>query len=136
MDIKSLMMLTVTWFDRNNLLIIYICSAKHGAPKLKHAKDLSDYAQKWAENLAANNDFKHSDCVHKGERIGENICCKWSSTGADYTGEILITFVVYDFFALCFFMCILCNRYRVTLCVKHYPIYNNWIGHSLRKNLK
>ncbi|XP_060558479.1 uncharacterized protein LOC132718772 isoform X2 [Ruditapes philippinarum] len=61
--------------------------AKHGAPKLKHTKDLSDYAQKWAENLAANNDFKHSDCVHKGERIGENICCKWSSTGADYTGR-------------------------------------------------
>ena len=62
------------------------CSAKHGASKLKHAKDLSEYAQKWAENLAAKNAFQHSDCVLKGERIGENICCKWSSSGADYTG--------------------------------------------------
>lgn len=61
--------------------------AKHGASKLKHAKDLSEYAQKWAENLAAKNAFQHSDCVLKGERIGENICCKWSSSGADYTGR-------------------------------------------------
>lgn len=61
--------------------------AKHGASKLKHAKDLSENAQKWAEHLAAKNAFQHSDCVLKGERIGENICCKWSSTGADYTGK-------------------------------------------------
>ncbi|XP_053380224.1 Golgi-associated plant pathogenesis-related protein 1-like [Mercenaria mercenaria] len=33
--------------------------AKHGASKLKHAKDLSDYAQKWVENLAAKNAFQH-----------------------------------------------------------------------------
>ena len=62
--------------------------SKHGASKLKHAKDLSEYAQKWAENLAARNAFEHSECVVKGERIGENVCCKWSSAGADYTGEI------------------------------------------------
>ncbi|XP_052789177.1 uncharacterized protein LOC128223804 isoform X2 [Mya arenaria] len=61
--------------------------SKHGASKLKHAKDLSEFAQKWAENLASKNAFQHSDCMLGGERIGENICCKWSSTGADYTGR-------------------------------------------------
>ncbi|WAR31976.1 GAPR1-like protein [Mya arenaria] len=33
--------------------------SKHGASKLKHAKDLSEFAQKWAENLAAKNAFQH-----------------------------------------------------------------------------
>lgn len=64
----------------------FLFRSKHGASKLKHAKDLSEYAQKWAESLAAKGDFQHSDCVLKGERIGENIACKWSSSGADYTG--------------------------------------------------
>ncbi|KAK3593727.1 hypothetical protein CHS0354_013625 [Potamilus streckersoni] len=59
----------------------------HGVGPLKHAKDLSEFAQKWAEHLAATNSFQHSDCTHKGERIGENIACKWSSSGADYTGK-------------------------------------------------
>lgn len=61
--------------------------SKHGVGKVKHAKDLSDYAQKWAEQLAARNAFEHSSCDLKGERLGENICCKWSSSGADYTGR-------------------------------------------------
>ncbi|KAL3872137.1 hypothetical protein ACJMK2_040088 [Sinanodonta woodiana] len=59
----------------------------HGVGPLKHAKDLSKYAQNWAEHLAATNSFQHSDCTHKGERIGENIACKWSSSGEDYTGK-------------------------------------------------
>ncbi|KAK3593730.1 hypothetical protein CHS0354_013628 [Potamilus streckersoni] len=59
----------------------------HGVGPLKHAKDLSEFAQKWAEHLAVTDSFQHSDCTHKGERIGENIACKWSSTGADYTGQ-------------------------------------------------
>ena len=43
--------------------------------------------------MAARNAFEHSSCDLKGERLGENICCKWSSAGADYTGEnaILVT---------------------------------------------
>ena len=61
--------------------------SKHGVGKVKHGKDLSDYAQKWAEQLAARNGFEHSSCTLKGERLGENICCKWSSAGADYTGN-------------------------------------------------
>ncbi|KAL5012919.1 hypothetical protein ScPMuIL_011470 [Solemya velum] len=60
---------------------------KHGVGALKHAKDLSEYAQKWAEELASTNGFQHSPCTHKGGRIGENIACKWSSGGGDYTGE-------------------------------------------------
>lgn len=61
--------------------------AKHGAGKLKHAKDLTEHAQKWAEHLASTDSFKHSQCVLGGDKIGENICCKWSSAGADYTGK-------------------------------------------------
>ncbi|XP_052221974.1 uncharacterized protein LOC127838324 isoform X2 [Dreissena polymorpha] len=61
--------------------------AKHGTGKLKHAKDLSAFAQKWAEHLASKDLFEHSDCMLDGERLGENVCCKWSSAGADYTGR-------------------------------------------------
>lgn len=51
-------------------------------------QDLSAFAQKWAEHLAASNSFQHSDCMHKGDRLGENIACKWSSSGGDYSGKI------------------------------------------------
>lgn len=60
---------------------------KHGVSSLSHAKDLSAFAQKWAEHLAASNSFQHSDCMHKGDRLGENIACKWSSSGGDYSGK-------------------------------------------------
>lgn len=60
---------------------------KHGVSSLSHAKDLSAFAQKWAEHLAATNSFQHSDCMHKGDRLGENIACKWSSSGGDYSGK-------------------------------------------------
>lgn len=51
-------------------------------------QDLSAFAQKWAEHLAASNSFQHSDCMLKGDRLGENIACKWSSSGGDYSGKI------------------------------------------------
>ncbi|KAK6196096.1 hypothetical protein SNE40_001386 [Patella caerulea] len=60
---------------------------KHGVPGLKHCPELSDYAQKWAEQLAATDSFQHSQCNLKGQRLGENIACKWSSGGGDYTSE-------------------------------------------------
>lgn len=60
---------------------------KHGVSSLSHAKDLSAFAQKWAEHLAASNSFQHSDCMLKGDRLGENIACKWSSSGGDYSGK-------------------------------------------------
>lgn len=44
-------------------------------------------AQKWADKLAEINTLKHSDYTHKGDQLGENIASKWSSTGADYTGQ-------------------------------------------------
>ena len=46
---------------------------KHGVPTVKHAKDLSDYAQKWAEHMAATSTFGHSSCQLKSDRLGENI---------------------------------------------------------------
>lgn len=61
--------------------------AKHGADKLRHAKDLSEYAQQWAEHLAATGTMQHSTCMLNGERLGENVCTKWSSARADYTGR-------------------------------------------------
>lgn len=57
-------------------------------------QDLSAFAQKWAEHLAATNSFQHSDCMHKGDRLGENIACKWSSSGGDYSGKIHYTSLI------------------------------------------
>ena len=37
--------------------------------------------------MASTNSFQHSDCMQKGERLGENIACKWSSSGGDYSGD-------------------------------------------------
>ncbi|XP_052219904.1 Golgi-associated plant pathogenesis-related protein 1-like isoform X1 [Dreissena polymorpha] len=61
--------------------------AKHQASPLKHAQDLSDYAQNWANHLIATNSFEHSNCDRKGQRLGENIASKWSSSPTDYTGQ-------------------------------------------------
>ncbi|XP_067661889.1 uncharacterized protein [Haliotis asinina] len=60
---------------------------KHGASKLKHSKELSSYAQKWAEHLASTGTFQHSQCIFNGERIGENIACKWSTGGGDFSSQ-------------------------------------------------
>ncbi|KAJ8321173.1 hypothetical protein KUTeg_001298 [Tegillarca granosa] len=62
------------------------CRKKHGVSNVKHSKDLSSYAQRWAEELAKTNNFQHSSCTLDGTRLGENIACKWSSGGGDYTG--------------------------------------------------
>ncbi|KAK3087250.1 hypothetical protein FSP39_003600 [Pinctada imbricata] len=60
---------------------------KHGVPPLKQSRDLSRYAQKWADHLAANNLFQHSDCNHKGKKLGENIASKRSSAETEYTAQ-------------------------------------------------
>lgn len=57
------------------------------ASPLKHSKDLSEFAQKWANHLVATNSFQHSNCDLKGERLGENIAMKWSSRPDAYTGK-------------------------------------------------
>lgn len=62
--------------------------AKHGAGPLKHNKELSALAQKWADHLAKTNTFQHSNDSYKGNQLGENIATKWSSTGDDYTGKL------------------------------------------------
>lgn len=60
---------------------------KHGVPSVKHAKDLSDYAQKWAEHMAATSSFGHSSCTLKSDRLGENIACRSGSGTVDYSGK-------------------------------------------------
>ncbi|CAH1785821.1 unnamed protein product [Owenia fusiformis] len=60
---------------------------KHGVSSLKHNKSMSEHAQNWAEHLIASDTFQHNQGTFKGEKLGENIGNKWSSYGADYTGE-------------------------------------------------
>ncbi|KAL8600846.1 hypothetical protein ACOMHN_056504 [Nucella lapillus] len=64
--------------------------ALHGSPTLSLASDLSEHAQKWAEELAAKDKFEHSECKVKGKTVGENIASSWSSAGADYTGDEVV----------------------------------------------
>lgn len=64
---------------------------KHGVPSVKHSKDLSDYAQKWAEHLAATGSFGHSSCQLKSDRLGENIACRSGTGNVDYSGEQLLS---------------------------------------------
>jgi len=61
--------------------------AEHGCPPLVHAQDLSDFAQKWADQIAATGRFQHSDAKLNGVKLGENIAMRWSSGGADYDGD-------------------------------------------------
>ncbi|GFO49549.1 Golgi-associated plant pathogenesis-related protein 1 [Plakobranchus ocellatus] len=61
--------------------------ARHGCPDLVLSDDLNDFAQNWAEHLAANNLFNHSGrTLPSGKKIGENIAMNSSSAGADYEG--------------------------------------------------
>lgn len=60
---------------------------KHGVPSVKHSKDLSDYAQKWAEHMAATGTFGHSSCQLKSDRLGENIACRSGTGNVDYSGK-------------------------------------------------
>lgn len=60
---------------------------KHGVCDIKHNSALSKIAQGWADHLASSGSFQHSTNVYKGDKLGENIATKWSSSGADYTGK-------------------------------------------------
>ena len=53
---------------------------------VKHNKELSVLAQRWADHLAATSVLKHSNDTYRGAQVGENVASKWSSAGADYTG--------------------------------------------------
>ncbi|XP_061165116.1 Golgi-associated plant pathogenesis-related protein 1-like [Saccostrea echinata] len=61
--------------------------AKHGVPPVKLAKDLQDYAQKWAEHMANKGSLSHSNCTLNGGRLGENIAYTGSSIPTDYAGK-------------------------------------------------
>lgn len=61
--------------------------AKHGVPPVKLAKDLQEYAQKWAEHMAQKGSLSHSDCTLNGGRLGENVAFTGSSRPTDYAGK-------------------------------------------------
>ncbi|XP_041369849.1 LOW QUALITY PROTEIN: uncharacterized protein LOC121383816 [Gigantopelta aegis] len=62
--------------------------ARHDAPVLMHSDELSKYAQEWAEFLAHMDQIKHSPCTLKGQRLGENIACKFDMAGfVDYSAK-------------------------------------------------
>ncbi|CAL1536735.1 unnamed protein product [Lymnaea stagnalis] len=60
---------------------------KHLVPPLVLNDDLNEYAQNWAEHLVKSNTFQHSNCMLRSDRLGENVANKWSSEGADLSGE-------------------------------------------------
>ena len=65
--------------------------SRHGVSNLRHNKDISAQAQKWAENLASKNQFSHcpsEERKYKGDPMGENIAMKWTSGGDDFTGKM------------------------------------------------
>ena len=53
---------------------------------MRHNKEITALAQKWANKLAADGRLSHSNASYKGKELGENVASKWSSVGADYTG--------------------------------------------------
>ena len=56
----------------------------HHSPPLSLNKEICQISQKYAENLANNDIFQHSDNKYKGEELGENLfMCK----GKEATGE-------------------------------------------------
>lgn len=64
-----------------------IYRAKHQSGPIVHSPELSGVAQRWADHLAQRDKFEHSDAMHNGEHIGENLAMKWSSGPDNYTGQ-------------------------------------------------
>ena len=60
---------------------------KHRVGALKHNPKLTDIAQGWADHLAGRNAFQHSTNKIDGQKLGENIAMKWTSSGQDFTGK-------------------------------------------------
>ena len=59
---------------------------KHGAPNLTINPDLCFYSQEWANHLAANNMFDHSNCQWNSDIVGENIAM---CSGQVMTGKFM-----------------------------------------------
>ena len=72
--------------------------ARHKVAALKHNKDISIIAQRWADHLASTGSFQHSsDRKFKGDSMGENIAMKWTSGGDDFTGNVQLVDYWFDF---------------------------------------
>jgi uncharacterized protein YkwD len=64
----------------------------HGVAPLTLNWELCKYSQNWADKLAKENLFEHSDCQWKGEVVGENIAM---CSGQEMTGKYM-TDIWYD----------------------------------------
>ena len=71
----------------------------HGAPDLIHNADLTKLAQAYAEKLAKNDDFQHSNCKWGGKDVGENLamCGGMPMTGENMTDMWYDEIKDYDF---------------------------------------
>lgn len=62
----------------------------HEVDPLKHNKDISVIAQKWADEIAKQNNFTTAPPgkrTYKDHVMGENMAMHWQSNGEDFTGE-------------------------------------------------
>lgn len=59
---------------------------KHGVEPLTINPDLCFYSQEWADYLASNNVFDHSNCEWNGNVVGENIAM---CSGQEMTGKFI-----------------------------------------------
>jgi len=68
------------------------CRSKHSAPSMTLARDLCEYSQRWADDIAKRDKMEHSKCtLPSGGRVGENIYMCWSSDpSAGIEGKCLI----------------------------------------------
>jgi len=57
---------------------------------LKQSKELDVIAQGWADHLATVGQLSHSVNTYEGDRLGENVASRWSSSGADYQGSEVV----------------------------------------------
>lgn len=64
----------------------------HGVAPLTLNWELCKFSQNWADKLAKENLFEHSDCKWKGETVGENIAM---CSGQEMTGKYM-TDIWYD----------------------------------------
>lgn len=77
-------------FNNNSLKEHNKYRSDHGANPLTHNKEISTIAQKWADEIAKQNNFSNAPPekrTYKNEVMGVNMAMHWQSNGEDFTGE-------------------------------------------------
>ncbi|TPP63630.1 Golgi-associated plant pathogenesis protein 1 [Fasciola gigantica] len=64
--------------------------ARHGAPALKYDPQLSELAQKWAEELVQMPRLSNSGYTFEGIRLGENVLSRWSTAAVHFGAQDLV----------------------------------------------